>query len=49
MSDDFPDGREDTDNFGLLEIFPDRARFTFGVTDYGLIEEVFPITGVQKT
>ncbi|MCY4333537.1 MAG: alkaline phosphatase D family protein [Litoreibacter sp.] len=47
VSETFPDGLEETNNYGMLEIFPDRARFTFGPTDYGVKEEVFPIKGVQ--
>jgi phosphodiesterase/alkaline phosphatase D-like protein len=43
VSDEFPDGREKTNNFGQLTIFEDRARFDFRVTDYGRVEEAFPI------
>ncbi|MEM6408614.1 MAG: alkaline phosphatase D family protein [Pseudomonadota bacterium] len=47
VSEVFPDGREETNNYGMLEIFEDRARFTFEVTDYGVKEEMFPIKGVE--
>ena len=47
VSDAFPDGREETNNYGLLEVYSDRARFYFGATDYGSKEELFPIKGVE--
>lgn len=43
VSDVFPDGREEIDNFGELRIYADRAVFEFCITDYGVIEETFPI------
>ncbi|MEM7470296.1 MAG: alkaline phosphatase D family protein [Pseudomonadota bacterium] len=48
VSEAFPDGREETNNYGILEIYPDRARFLFGATDYGGKEEMFPIKGVER-
>ncbi|MEM9583861.1 MAG: alkaline phosphatase D family protein [Pseudomonadota bacterium] len=49
VSDEFPDGMEETNNWGELHIYENCARFEYLVTDYGVIEEWFPITGVTQT
>ncbi|MDA8746602.1 alkaline phosphatase D family protein [Litoreibacter sp.] len=48
VSEEFPDGLEEINNWGELVIYDDCARFEYAVTDYGVIEERFPITGVSK-
>lgn len=45
VSDQFPEGVEETNNWGELTIFDNCARFDFRVTDYGRVEEWFPIRG----
>ncbi len=48
LSEDFPDGVEEVDNFCELRLYEDCAVFEFCVTDYGVFEERFPITGAAN-
>ncbi len=49
VSEEFPDGWEEINNWCELDIFENCARFNYRETDYGVIEEWFPIKGVTAS
>lgn len=49
VSEQFPDGLEETNNWGELMIWDDRAQFDFRITDYGRVEIPFPVGSQAST